>query len=260
MKKIAIVTIVVSLLMSLFCVYYFSGVKTKNSTTWYKDKDTYQGAEDVYDYSNKTDKLDSIDIQEWNEFLFVPEAELETMSTETLLLTTLDYPFLVDIYLFDSYREGYNKLKSANNVIGELISRRDMTEVLTDFYLNLDLNKIKETDENSVINMTFINLLYSDDDVIERLNISQRKALIYKGYENLKQYYSEYSDYYALAPLESLVGKLLYVDNVRFRALVDRSESLKSLIEGEAVGIDKGVHSSLFDQIGEIVENDYLRK
>ena len=122
------------------------------------------------------------------------------------------------------------------------------------------LKKIKETDENSVINMTFINLLYSDDDVIERLNISQRKALIYKGYENLKQYYSEYSDYYALAPLESLVCKLLYVDNVRFRALVDRSESLKSLIEGEAVGIDKGVHSSLFDQIGEIVENDYLRK
>ena len=64
MKKIAIVTIVVALLMSLFCVYYFSGVKTKNSTTWYKDKDTYQGAEDVYDYSNKIDKLDSIDIQE----------------------------------------------------------------------------------------------------------------------------------------------------------------------------------------------------
>ena len=41
MKKIAIVTIVVALLMSLFCVYYFSGVKTKNSTTWYNE---YSGA------------------------------------------------------------------------------------------------------------------------------------------------------------------------------------------------------------------------
>ena len=200
--------------------------------------------------------MDSIDIQEWNDYLCVSETELESMSTETLLLTTLHYPFLIDIYLFDSYREGYNKLKSANNVIGELITRRDVTEVMTDFYLNLDLKKIKDTDENAAINMTFINLLYSDDDVIDKFNTSQRKALIYKGFENLRLYYSVYSDYYALAPLESLVGKLLYNDNERFRALVDENEPLKTLVECESFGIDEGVHVLLFDQIEEIIQNE----
>ena len=134
----------------------------------------------------------------------------------------------------------------------------DMPEVLTDFYLKLDLKKIKETDENSAISMTFINLLYSDDDVIGKFDTTQRKALLYKGYDNLKQYYGVYADYYALAPLESLVGKLLYADNMQFREMVDGNEVIKSLIEGESTGVDEGIHKMMYDRIEEILETDYL--
>lgn len=60
----------------------------------------------------------------------VPEEILTHMTTEALLQTVLDYPFLGDMYAFNTMEMGYETVKRRFRGLQELESRADCLEVL----------------------------------------------------------------------------------------------------------------------------------
>lgn len=60
----------------------------------------------------------------------VPEEILTHMTTEALLQTVLDYPFLGDMYAFNTMEMGYETVKRRFRGLQELESRPDCLEVL----------------------------------------------------------------------------------------------------------------------------------
>lgn len=60
----------------------------------------------------------------------IPEEILHNMTTDALLLTVLNYPFLDDIYAFNTLEMGYNAVRGHCNGLRELETRPDCLDVL----------------------------------------------------------------------------------------------------------------------------------
>lgn len=65
----------------------------------------------------------------------IPEDILHNMTTDALFQTVLDYPFLTDIYAFNTIQEGYETVERRFNGLQELESRSDYLDVLTNYCL-----------------------------------------------------------------------------------------------------------------------------
>ena len=61
----------------------------------------------------------------------VPTEILERMTTDALLLTVLDYPFLHDIYAFNTMQMGYEAVRNHCNSLREFENRPDYLDVLS---------------------------------------------------------------------------------------------------------------------------------
>lgn len=62
-------------------------------------------------------------VQEKTEMLRIDDTELEKMSDQQLVRAIADYPYLVDIYAYDSIGEGIEKLSENCDAFAELMSR-----------------------------------------------------------------------------------------------------------------------------------------
>lgn len=68
----------------------------------------------------------------------MPTEMFKEMSTEDLASYVLNYPFLIEMYIYDSYEEGLEHLKNISSVCAEFCGREDALSVLVDQYSTLD--------------------------------------------------------------------------------------------------------------------------
>lgn len=72
----------------------------------------------------------------------VPDEALEHMTTGALLRTVLDYPFLSDMYAFNTIEMGYEAVKTHCNSLREFEARPDCLEALSRYcQANYSLSK-----------------------------------------------------------------------------------------------------------------------
>ncbi len=82
---------------------------------------------------------------------------LESMSIDELIDIAMDYPLLIDMYLFDDYEEGFNAVLNDFNGLQELMSRDDLIEVLFNKYENLELSE--SADFNEVASLELLEMM-----------------------------------------------------------------------------------------------------
>ncbi|MGM0123354.1 hypothetical protein IGI37_000720 [Enterococcus sp. AZ194] len=73
-------------------------------------------------------------VDELREPYQLTEKELAELSTEELAELVLAYPYLMDIYTFNSLHEGMQAVRARYNGLEELLSRKDSAVVLTKLY------------------------------------------------------------------------------------------------------------------------------
>lgn len=75
----------------------------------------------------RTDRVDACQLS---------KDSMAKMSTEELLQTVLAYPFMIDLYAFNTYRAGFEHVYQEFPALAELTKRTDFGAVLIDFYRN----------------------------------------------------------------------------------------------------------------------------
>ncbi|MDR1135360.1 MAG: hypothetical protein LBL49_04150 [Clostridiales Family XIII bacterium] len=71
----------------------------------------------------------------------IAQSELDEMDTAVLLNAVLDYPLLVDIFLFNSLEQGVNVLRSRFNGLDELLNREDIGQAIINRYGSLSMQR-----------------------------------------------------------------------------------------------------------------------
>jgi hypothetical protein len=192
---------------------------------------------DVYEFPIKPES------KEWIQFesiegriaaLQIPDAVLIKMSTEGLLETCLKFPYLIDIFFFNSYQQGFEALTDEFNGFRELLKRRDLTNALLKKYRSLSADaaslRLRESVEQGMFTFRHFVLEYmlTQDVVFKTLSPEQEKQLFLLSFEH-KKMKSNYSDVFS--NLNDIPTNLLYVK----KAMSDADFKFKSAEQKKAL-------------------------
>ncbi len=96
---------------------------------------------DVYEYPIKpgTPEWKELKTQKAKlEVLQIPEIVLSSMSSEALVLTCLNYPFIHQVIAYDNYQFGIETIINNFNGLQELLKRLESASILINIYADLD--------------------------------------------------------------------------------------------------------------------------
>lgn len=82
-----------------------------------------------------TDEWNSLSMDERIALSHVDESVVKNMTTDAVLITTLNYPFIVNIFAYGKVNEGINAVKGYCSPLAELLKRDDALQVISS-YLN----------------------------------------------------------------------------------------------------------------------------
>lgn len=116
----------------------------------------------------------------------IPDDEIKKMSTEMLLSAYLNYPLLIDMFVYNTNEMGFNALKSQCNALNELLSRADAGEVILDRYEKVklyDLNSADSASSEKFFEPSALEILAAQPEIIDNMDNNTFVALnncIYK--------------------------------------------------------------------------------
>lgn len=112
----------------------------------------------------------------------IPNDRLKNMRTRELLAVCLDYPLLLDVMVFSSLQEGFDKYRAEFNGIREYLQRPDAASTLTQYYGELNPLGYKDTwtpaeKGKFAFHISFTELFLAQAEVLAQLNTTERKHL-----------------------------------------------------------------------------------
>jgi len=175
---------------------------------------------DVYEFPIKPDT------EEWWQFetvekrvevLQIPDEVLVKMSTEGLLETCLEYPFLLSILHGDNCQHGFDGLMKQFNGFRELFRHDNLANVLLERYKRFGVEvsdiRLKKDVEKGMFSFRHFVLEYmlAQDVVLKNLSLEQEKQLFLSSFEH-KKTRQNYPDIFG--NLNDLPTNLLYAKKI----------------------------------------------
>ncbi len=182
-----------------------------------------------WNYSEYWERLKSISYQaSYDEKLKdcqIPERLLNEMTTEALVKTCLNFPFLLDIYVFENIQEGFDKITANFNGLNELYLRNDAATAFLKIYRKIKNehisqphlldNKYRDKRGKFVIELDYIEFFLAQNQILSKLTESEKlllaKECIQKHDEKCKN-----NDLYGIQNIHSTVlilGRLLQLED-----------------------------------------------
>ncbi len=112
----------------------------------------------------------------------IPKDAIANMSTEELLQAVLAYPFMIDLYAFDTYRDGFEHVYREFPALAELAKRTDFGLVLIDFYHNIPVERTSDVSGNTnyenIRALSIIEILIAQEEMTGGLDEAEINSLI----------------------------------------------------------------------------------
>ena len=151
------------------------------------------------------DKYDFPDISHLNDWnskdiiprrfkaLQIPDNILANISTAGLLETCLDFPYLLNLFYFNDYQQGFEKGLLENfNGFRILMERKDLVDALIIKYndLRLEVENVKNTRLEEMGRFSFSNfvleMIIEQDVVIKKMNLEQENTIFLLALDRLE--------------------------------------------------------------------------
>jgi len=171
--------------------------------------------------------------------LQIPEDSLAKISTEGLLETCLEFPYLYEIFFGNHAQHGFEVIKGKFNGLRELLQRPDLTNVLLKKYRNLteDVKGIRSLRDAEQGNFTFrhfaLEMMLAQDVVLEKMSTEQDQQLFLLCFEHqkIKQTYSDIFSYVNSLPTYLLYAKKIMNDSDFKFENTEMKKALSELIQ-----------------------------
>lgn len=104
----------------------------------------------------------------------IPEEVLKSMSTEELSKAVMDYPLFVDIFLFNTSKQGYDTMYKRFNALQELLIRDDAPTELLKRYSNLNEGLSSEISmssqkNNIILKKAYLEIILTQDKIASKM-------------------------------------------------------------------------------------------
>lgn len=98
----------------------------------------------------------------------IPERILEFISTEELIRLVLNYPFLINIFAYESFIIGIESMSYYFNGIKALMIRKDAGDILLKLYAEMDIGLLKDSD--NYMKICVIEMLLEQKNIYKKTN------------------------------------------------------------------------------------------
>ena len=103
--------------------------------------------------------------QEMYDACQIPDSVLTRMTTEVLLETVLNYPFLGTYKGYDDYETAAGYLCGQFNGLDELLARDDLTGILLERYAESKVLTQEELNENSRLRLGYVDTFFESENL-----------------------------------------------------------------------------------------------
>lgn len=93
----------------------------------------------------------------------IPDDTINSMTTETLLNSVLDYPFMIDLLAYDTCREGFLNVYANFPALQKLLERNDLGNALKS-------RTLKGTSSNDILRNIYCTILISQPEIENKLS------------------------------------------------------------------------------------------
>lgn len=171
----------------------------------------------------------------------IPDSVLNSISTEGLLETLLNYPLITDYSFFNRMQSGFNRFKNENIGFTELYTKNDIFNVIVNRYELMSLNckgKIYPPFNNGNVEnpieipFTTFELFIFQDELLSNINSIKREIIFEHVYNKyllkIELGFFAYSKLVAIA----ILGKIMYQNGFTpFVNYCEETEFIKFFIE-----------------------------
>lgn len=181
--------------------------------------------------------------------LQIPKDTLKEISTQALVKTCLNYPFLINMWFSNSnLQDGINRVIKRFNGLQELLKRKDAGIELFKEYEQLDPASIKEKSTPYEIGkysarISFIELLLSQKAILENLDRDHRLSILRRASQVIDSKSHLSNRYTARSALNSclLMGRIMMIDTQQgFIQDIEIGNELRSFFENGSVRKNAG--------------------
>lgn len=250
---------IIALIILVVTLVSFSGCSSKNrddSKSWYKNNPLLEIGTDSYDFSMLPEYPNDATVSRLT-YYDVPQDTVDSMSTQGLLKTCLDYPYSVNLVAYDTSKIGYHVVKSQFRPLAALVERQDAPEILASFYSSFTYSDAYYSDYDALFSIKMLEMIISDDVIVEKYDSASRKAIVKQGINNIVENSEELDSYFFLSDTLHMVSKVLYYDCQEFKELADSDARIKSFVTGEAEYLDAEVDEEALSKIIDMA-TDYM--
>lgn len=143
----------------------------------------------------------------------IPEDVLTDLSTKALVVTCLHYPLFGDMFAFNDFQLGFDRVKANFNGLQELLHREDVGKEALKAYKEMDdLGSPQSTDSDERWRYMYAEMLLSQAEVLGKMGEGQRKELLR---ETLKKFEAKAARPQRYGPFNLTPSSLLMARLVR---------------------------------------------
>lgn len=142
----------------------------------------------------------------------IPENILKSMSTKALVRTCLQYPLFGDVFAYDNFQFGFERMSSNFNGFKELFQRSDIAESVLQEYIDLnDLVSLEAKNITEKWRFMFLEILLSQPSIIKNLSLQKKKTLFYEAIKKFSAKMKQPEKYgcFSLTPSCLVMARLL---------------------------------------------------
>lgn len=103
--------------------------------------------------------------------------EISEMDTSKLITTILQNPFMIDLYAFDSFEQGFEHLRNEFPEVAALESRMDLGQSLIEVYKEIPVVTNKD-DANQILNLSFMEILIAQPEMTDNLSEADLNTIV----------------------------------------------------------------------------------
>lgn len=203
--------------------------------------------------ANAKDNLDlgfsiTPDSTEWSNYnayelqekLNIPREQVDTLNTGELLELVLNYPFIGDVYAFNTVDDGLETIRQRFEPLDELLKREDISEVvylkyLDNRYTDIAKKELVNEEYETSLKINILEILLEKDEVYAQLTDSQINQIVKKAVDieneiNIESEFaqegSEFKDNFDKEALARSAG--VYTPRGSYVSVLVRGEQLSS--------------------------------
>ncbi|MDR0964698.1 MAG: hypothetical protein LBM60_08785 [Clostridium sp.] len=163
--------------------------------------------------------------------LQIPDETLQSMSTDGLIETCLNYPMFSDMFFFNSTLAGFNNVCSHFNGLQELFSRQDVGLKISTLFQNSTFENITNTDTSYALRYHYLCYILASDSILNSMTKDERKILLDSCISKAQEIAENHTDSYSINSTLFVAARIAAKDNPNFIQLMNQEPSIEIFVE-----------------------------